>query len=211
MATTASDKACSTRGDVLMEQNSQEIGNDTVSTIEDSDIEGDTVSTQQTAATELSQATNIEPLSHAEKLRLRLRVALFKVRTDQTNVPISQLRIPSRGPLGKIVPHKETSQPTLLPAPVLKPAIHSARRVRPPRTFSSSSVRSETSPVRKSSLELSRTPPLPRNRVPSPQSLSGPPDGQDEERFEGDHTYLNSSAVNGYAARNLLSLREERR
>lgn len=53
----ASDKARKETGDGMTEENAQETSNDTVSAIEDSDIEGDTANTQQTAA------TDTEPLS----------------------------------------------------------------------------------------------------------------------------------------------------
>ncbi|KAL9027226.1 MAG: hypothetical protein Q9196_004227 [Gyalolechia fulgens] len=62
-ATTACGRACGGREDGVIEENTRETSNDTVSTIENSDIEGDTVDTQQTAATEPSQATDTEPLS----------------------------------------------------------------------------------------------------------------------------------------------------
>ncbi|KAL8934220.1 MAG: hypothetical protein Q9211_005345 [Gyalolechia sp. 1 TL-2023] len=202
-ATTACGRACGGREDGVIEENTRETSNDTVSTIENSDIEGDTVNTQQTAATEPSQATDTEPLSHAERLRLRLRVALFKVQTDQTNVPMSQLRIPSRGPLGEARPHKDTSQPALLPAPVLKPTIHPTRTVTSSQKFSSPPASTEA---------VCRTPAMPRQRVPSPQHLSRPPNGQGggSSGAGADLNRLSSSAVKGYAARSLLGLREKR-
>ena len=83
-------------------------------------------------------------------LRLRLRVAMYKVRTDQINVPFPALRVEAKS---RVFSHEEaveeavaqlrkeaqevmartpSSAPKLLPAPVLRPTVGSA-----PRTASS--------------------------------------------------------------------------
>lgn len=134
--------------DGTVEESTQET---TISPIEDSDSEGDTLNTQQTTATELSQATDTVQLSHAERLRLRLRIALFKVQTNQTNIPISQLCIPGHGSLGESVSQNDTPQPTLLPAPVLKSAVRPPQTIRQSGVLSSPPDPSETSPVKRSS------------------------------------------------------------
>lgn len=46
-----------------MGSNTQDTSNDTVSTVVDSDLEDETMDTQETAATELSQITRPAPLS----------------------------------------------------------------------------------------------------------------------------------------------------
>ncbi|GME25180.1 hypothetical protein GTA08_BOTSDO03416 [Neofusicoccum parvum] len=51
---------------------------------------------QQTSSSPPLRATKTSTRTHAEILRLRLRVALYKVRTDQTFVPLSCLEIPEK-------------------------------------------------------------------------------------------------------------------
>ena len=80
---------------------------------------------------------HLTPFVQAETLRLRLRVALFKVQTNQTNIPMSQLQISMDGPSKQInvastssvssPEPEEPSLPKLLPAPVLRPTAYSAR------------------------------------------------------------------------------------
>ncbi|KAL8828803.1 MAG: hypothetical protein Q9170_006441 [Blastenia crenularia] len=203
----------------MMEESTQDTNNDTLSTVMDSDIEGDTMNTQQTAATELSQATEqelqLQPLSHAERLRLRLRIALFKVQTNQTNIPMSQLLMPSRKSLGHDISSSSSPaeqrpfQPTLLPAPILKPANQPIQTVKEAQMLSSPPASSTGSPVKLPTPQIFRTPALPQRRTQPLQQTSSPPDSQDGERHSED-SRLTSSAVKGHAAISLLDLRENR-
>ncbi|KAL8721139.1 MAG: hypothetical protein Q9225_002122 [Loekoesia sp. 1 TL-2023] len=190
-ATMASPKVPIKIGAGMMEENTQDTSNDTASTIVDSDVEGDTMDTQQTAATELSQVTETEPLS------LRIPSRELPGQTPSVGLPT--------------VP-KYPSQPTLLPAPVLKPTIHSARRARRSEMLSSPPSSGGASPTKNSSPELFRTSALPRQQAPHIQQMSSPPDSQDggPRGAEADDSHLNSSAVKGYAARSLMDLRDER-
>ena len=156
---------------------------------------------------------------HAERLRLRLRLALFKVQTNQTNIPLSRLRISNREPFDQSPSTRSPavlrspSQPTLLPAPVFRPTTQSIRTVRRPGMLSSPPSSSGASPVKYFSPELFRTPALPRQENLPMQQTSSPPDSQSGRQsvVEGNRSNLSSSAVKGYAARSLLGLREERR
>ena len=155
-------------------------------------------------------------LQHAEALRLRLRLAHFKVQTNQTNVPLSQLRImrneelPSRDPALKQV--EQPSLPKLLPAPILLPTAFSARMISRPQDLSSPPC-SPGHNAQKESPEVFRTPALPRQRGSNAQRQLSSPPGSDEripkKRYEDDDN-LSSSAVRGKAAIGLLGLREER-
>lgn len=78
--------------------------------------------------------------SYAEVLRLRLRVAMFKVRTNQTHVPFTDLHVeedpqeqsasqnaPTRGQMTEEPTTSHQPAPRLLPAPVLRPTPYSHR------------------------------------------------------------------------------------
>ncbi|KAL2043249.1 hypothetical protein N7G274_004309 [Stereocaulon virgatum] len=97
--------------------------------------EGDSQYTsQQTTATELTQPSPSRVSRHAETLRLRLRLAHFKIQTNQTNIPLSRLRISKTGGEDKIlapssVLDDQLSLPKLLPAPVLCPTGYSERMI----------------------------------------------------------------------------------
>ncbi|KAL9073613.1 MAG: hypothetical protein Q9161_002855 [Pseudevernia consocians] len=176
----------------------------------------DTMVSQQTAATEVTQPLRSRISQHAETLRLRLRLAHFKVQTNQTNVPLSQLRIsrnealPSRDPALK--QDERSSLPKLLPAPVLLPTAFSARMIPRPQDLSSPPC-SPGHGAQKESPEVFRTPALPRQRVSNAQQQLSSPPGSDErisKRRCEDEDNLTSSAVRGKAAIGLLGLRQER-
>lgn len=153
-----------------------------------------------------------------ETLRLRLRLAHFKVQTNQTNVPLSQLRI-SRNeappPQESILPRNDLpSLPKLLPAPVLLPTAFSARMIARSHDLSSPPCSPDRG-TRKESPEVFRTPALPRQIVPTAlRQLSSPPgsdEGMSKKRYEEEEEdSLTSSAVRGKAAIGLLGLRQER-
>ncbi|KAL8703390.1 MAG: hypothetical protein Q9201_003419 [Fulgogasparrea decipioides] len=215
LRTTASGE----REDDVVRESTQDTSNDVGSSFVDSDMEGDTMGTQQTAATELSQHTRPPTLSHAETLRLRLRLALFKVQTDQTNIPLSQLRVPSHEPAnhhgsaGASPPCNLRPTPTLLPAPILKPTAYSIRRVEQSQMLSSPPCSGVCSPAKDSTPETFRTSALPRQRARSLQQLSSPPNSHDGEleEMKAEERHLSSSAIKGHAAASLLDLREDRR
>ena len=160
--------------------------------------------------------TLLSLLQHAETLRLRLRLAHFKVQTNQTDLPLSQLRI-DRNQLSS--PQKSTlrrdeqpSLPKLLPAPVLLPTAFSARMIARPQDLSSPPC-SPGHRAWKERPEAFRTPALPRQKVPTTLGqLSSPPDseeGMSRKQYEEEDN-LTSSAVRGNAAIGLLGLRQER-
>lgn len=92
----------------------------------------------------------------AESLRLRLRLALFKVQTDQTNIPLAQLRIPSHKLRNHQLPtdlspeHSNPAVRALLPAPILKPTAYSIRKIGLPQMLSSPPSSSGSSPAKTS-------------------------------------------------------------
>lgn len=155
-------------------------------------------------------------LQHAETLRLRLRLAHFKVQTNQTNLPLSQLRISRKEPSPSRDPSRtrdeQPSLPKLLPAPVLHPTAFSARTIARPQDLSSPPCSPDHS-AQKDSPEVFRTPALPRQRGSDAQRQLSSPPGSDERiskrRYE-DEDNLTSSAVRGKAAIGLLGLRQER-
>lgn len=145
---------------------------------------------------------------------------MFKVETDQTNVPFSRLRIPPLRTHATTLPpctspsRNVASQPTLLPAPVLKPTNPPAGVTRRPDILSSPPSSGSGSPVKKSSSDNFQAPALPRQREQLIQQTSSPPDSQDggpcNDEVEGSR--LSSSASKGrHAAISLLGLRDDRR
>lgn len=194
----------------------------------------DTMVSQQTAATEVTQPLRssisqvsqqclqrshgllLNHLQHAETLRLRLRLAHFKVQTNQINLPLSQLRIsrnealPSPG--STLQQSDQPSPPKLLPAPVLLPTAFSARMMSRPQDLSSPPCSPDRGAQRESS-EVFRTPALPRQRARTEsRQLSSPPGSNERirKRAYEDEDNLTSSAVRGKAAIGLLGLRQER-
>ena len=146
-------------------------------------------------------------------LRLRLRVAMFKVRTNQTNLPMSQLRVspkspPRQNPVSPVSPEQSVSLPTLLPAPELKPTAYSARTISQVHLPSSPPGSCKNSPEGNIVGGVFRTPALPKNNTHNLDlQLSSPPDSQegDSRVLEG-ADFLTSSAVGGSVARSLLGL-----
>ena len=153
---------------------------------------------------------------HAETLRLRLRLAHFKVQTNQTNLPLSQLRVSREGPLlpqeSLLRQNDQQPLPKLLPAPVLLPTAFSARTIARPQDLSSPPCSPDHSTQRESA-NVFRTPALPRQKVPTAlRQLSSPPgsnEGISKRHYEYEDN-LTSSAVRGKAAIGLLDLRQER-
>lgn len=210
--------------DETMEEPAEEMGEgDSQNSYKDSAVSSvidfdpdDTMVSQQTAATEVTQPLRSTISQHAETLRLRLRLAHFKVQTNQTNLPLSQLRI-SRN---EVLPPRESilrrddqpSLPKLLPAPVLLPTAFSARMITHPQDLSSPPC-SPDHRAQKESPEVFRTPALPRQRASAAsRQLSSPPGSAErmsKDSYE-DEDSLTSSAVRGKAAIGLLGLRQER-
>ncbi|KAK5125460.1 hypothetical protein LTR85_000569 [Meristemomyces frigidus] len=165
-----------------------------------------------------SQMTNLHltSTSRAEMLRLRLRVAMYKVRTNQINTPFSQLKMECRSspkPTSQAVeeavaalrreaqqttPLSDQPFPKLLAAPVLKPTAYSSRMIYQPLLPSSPPV--SRSPERKSLPQQIATP------ARAVSQLSSPPDsaGRLGRREEAE---LTSSVVKGRVAEGLLGLR----
>ncbi|KAL6713358.1 hypothetical protein ACLMJK_008823 [Lecanora helva] len=169
----------------------------------------ETMVSQQTAATELSQPLQSRASQHAETLRLRLRLAHFKVKTNQTNVPLSQLRVAadqSSYPSGS----QEISPPRLLPAPILKPSTTSPRAIQadiPSSPPSSPCINSEDDVDDKAF----RTPALPRqSKIARPETSPLDAHRQGPKQISREDESLTSSAVRGNAAIGLLGLRQER-
>jgi len=166
--------------------------------------------------------------SQAELLRLRLKVAMYKVQTNQTKVPMSQLRLPNL-PVQAHKQHADTDRvaaiearalklkaqaasqgfaapavPRLLPAPKLVPTAYSAKHIyERPDVSSSPLVPPENSPER---LPL---PPVGSFARPSPvrrpvANTAATPALKRVQQREDDN--LTSSAVKGRAASSLLEL-----
>lgn len=216
---------------------SQQSFKTSMSSLIDFDPEDDTQTSQQTAATELTQPPRSAaslvrfnnllgiPLTecpqHAETLRLRLRVAMFKVQTNQTSIPMSRLQISPKntsnrssatlGPQGGVVDQhsNQAALPRLLPAPILRPTAYSARHITQTQNSSSPPDSVDDSPKPEMREEVFRTPALPRQKkLASPLQLSSPPGSQAHlgERLEDEEDNLTSSVVKGRAANGLLGL-----
>lgn len=145
--------------------------------------------------------------SRAELLKLRLQVAMFKIRTKQIDVPFSDLQLPaSASPTPTTTEPEPTidlisdwkrrifakappaaSVPSYVPAPILRPTPHSSRVVRE-RQIPSSPPQANASPER------------------LPQGL--PPTTPGNSRAQRvDEQELTSSIVKGRVAEGLLGLR----
>ena len=147
---------------------------------------------------------------------------MFKVRTGQTNIPMSQLAICSEPPQPRSPASPASSEtpvvPKLLPAPVLEPTAYSARMILPSQMPSSPPASQHSSPEDHSrgklpaSEEVFRTPALPKRKsvAVADCSLSSPPDSlqraTEKGRGQDDVKDLTSSAIRGSAARGLLGL-----
>ena len=149
-------------------------------------------------------------------LKLRLRVAMYKVRTNQTDVPFTELRVeggeqrnpkPNNDAVEEAIAllrkeaqermpkPKERSFPRLQPAPVLRPTAYSSRMIY--------------------DRHLPSSPPIARSPIPLPASiatptrttqLSSPPDSA-QRISRLDKRELTSSVVKGRVAEGLLGLR----
>lgn len=145
-------------------------------------------------------------------LRLRLRVAMFKVQTNQTNLPMSRLRIspnspPSQSQNSGTSPERTNSLPRLLPAPELRPTAYSARMIPQAHPPSSPPSSRKSSPDGNVQEEIFRKPALPKDRTqPVDLHLSSPPDSDWADREGEAVDPLTSSAVRGSVARSLLGL-----
>lgn len=137
--------------------------------------------------------------SYAELLRLRLRVAMYKLRTNQTHVPFAELQVEEDAetePTFKAPPSKFrlTSEPTeshgsaprLLPAPTLRPTAYSNRVI-----YDYPEPRSP--PMAESS-----------DRLPCGPTCSTP---NSTRKTAPDEQELTSSIVKGRVAEGLLGLR----
>lgn len=159
--------------------------------------------------------------SRAEMLRLRLRVAMYKVRTGQTNLPMASIELPQaelpspsrdEAHIGtdavvQVLPNRLG----LLPAPVLMPTAYSSRFIgasaAPVARMMSSPPSRNVSPRAAIPMEGSSPVAFPRpvTRVSSPLKhvSSATPAGRRVLESDGD---LTSSAVKGRAANGLLEL-----
>ncbi|KAL9632890.1 MAG: hypothetical protein Q9164_005028 [Protoblastenia rupestris] len=175
----------------------------------------DSVNSQQTVATEVSQPVRSRASQHAEILRLRLRLAQFKLRTNQVDVPFARLRVCTESEKDAPSSRESTAQPSeqpllpqLLPAPALNPTSNSTRIATEPRSPSSPPVSPITSSAKPASGVMFRTPALPRRQANvEVQQLSSPPDSQEGYVHVGNEDTLTSSAIKGSAAISLLGLR----
>lgn len=144
---------------------------------------------------------------------------MFKVRTGQTNLPMSLCISPDSPQLPVLAP--PAAVPRLLPAPILQPTAYSARMTEPPGISSSPPTSQGESPERQIQIgsrvpddDVFRTPALPKHRrgPVADGQLSSPPDSQ--QGVDGmdldQNTELTSSAVRGNAARDLLGLLQSR-
>lgn len=168
-----------------------------------------------------SQTSNLvfKTLSNAETLRLRLRVAMYKVRTNQIDVPFRDLRVEGRsGAPAKpsaeeikaavaalrkeaqdISERRPTAPRRLLPAPVLRPTPYSSRMIY--ETYFTSSPPVAESPARYHIQGESGG--TPQREL---YHLSSPPDSA--QRFARPmEQELTSSVVKGRVAEGLLGLR----
>lgn len=166
-----------------------------------------------------SQSSNVvlKPTSKAQFLKMRLRVAMYKIKTNQVDIPFDQLQVDDGKLKGRatsqaveeaVAQLRREAQlsmsrqakpiPKLMPAPVLLPTAYSSRMIYAP-------------PV-PSSPPASRSPerPLPAQMVGTPQRrgrrLSSPPESA-ERTGRRDELELTSSVVKGRVAEGLLGLR----
>ena len=166
-------------------------------------------------------------------LRIRLKLAMYKVKTNQIHVPISELQILPREPAKSLLkpdvpatlsaPKALSLQPTLskpklLPAPVLIPTAYSARPVTEPYMPSSPPCSApnsdEDSPDSIDSEEEDFTTPIAsrdnRALLQPPVQLSSPPSSEkrvaNTSRIYDAEGKLTSSVVKGRAANGLLEL-----
>ncbi|KAH0564847.1 hypothetical protein GP486_001769 [Trichoglossum hirsutum] len=181
-----------------------------------------------------SRGNHTDYVQHAEMLRLRLKLAMYKVRTNQIYVPISELRLPpcelansprkldnlATSPAPKTLPLQQTRprpNQKLLPAPILIPTSYSARRIIEPYMPSSppcSALNSDMDPPGiEGGLEEDIASPAAiteRELLHPPMQLSSPP-GSEKRIANAGRVYdaesgLTSSVAKGRAANGLLEL-----
>jgi hypothetical protein len=167
-------------------------------------------------------------------LRIRLKLAMYKVKTNQIHVPMSELRflpcesvssvlkpdIPATSSAPKTLPPQQTrprSNPKLLPAPVLVPTAYSARRITEPYIPSSPPCSAPNSDIDTAESEEDSekdftTPTAPKDTesLHPPVQLSSPPGSEkriaNTSRICDAKASLTSSVVKGRAANGLLEL-----
>lgn len=170
-----------------------------------------------------SQTSNLvfKTVSHAELLKLRLRVAMYKVQTNQVDIPFSDLQTETdrlRAEAGRqqtaveeavaelrreaqeVMNRQPRSIPKLMTAPILRPTAYSSRMVYESTTPSS--------PPASGSPE--RLPVVQPERFATPhrhsRHLSSPPSSQRRLARPAEQE-LTSSVVKGRVAEGLLGLR----
>ena len=166
-----------------------------------------------------SQKSNFafSSISHAELLKLRLRVAMYKVRTNQIDVPFTNLRVPQvpqtpkshmaqvvedavaqlRREAQEVNARQLSAVPKLLPAPILRPTAYSSRMIYDTNIPSSPPV----------SLSPEKLPTAADVSTPQREfGQYGTPRGS-VERLRRPEPELTSSAVKGRVAEGLLGLR----
>ncbi|KAK3726111.1 hypothetical protein LTR37_000259 [Vermiconidia calcicola] len=167
-----------------------------------------------------SQTTNFvfKRVSNAEMLKLRLRVAMYKIRTDQIDVPFAEIEhcVPSSSKPRSTTVEEAVAQlrreaqevnarpksiPKLMPAPVLRPTAYSSRMIYENERLPSSPPVSRPSGRLPTSPDSNATP---RREVPQ---LSSPPSTGGERFARPDEQDLTSSVVKGRVAEGLLGLR----
>nr|OQO22438.1 hypothetical protein B0A51_06236 [Rachicladosporium sp. CCFEE 5018] len=147
-------------------------------------------------------------ISHAEMLQLRLRVAMYKIKTNQVHVPFAQLKVNGQVPLGKsntgvaveaaVASLRREAQasmhlhppapmiPKLLPGPVLLPTAYSSRKIYDLPRASMSPI---TSPLKSGQ----------QSEITTPKSIAG-------RVVRAESADLTSSVVKGRVAESLVGL-----
>ncbi|MCJ1425348.1 hypothetical protein MMC29_003236 [Sticta canariensis] len=194
----------------------QNSSKDSVCSLPEFDIGDETIGSQETMASEVTPTAESTAILHAETLRLRLRVALFKVQTNQTNIPMSQLQISMHGPNKLLEPmsasssaREERLRPKLLPAPILRPTAYSARTIPQQEIPTSPPDSTVNSPEPATDANPSSRLATPLHKHQSdPIQTSSPPDSPENMSVKVE-SWENStrSAVRGKAAISLLDLR----
>lgn len=162
----------------------------------------------------------LKTISRAELLRLRLRVAMYKVRTNQIAVPFPDLQVPAhlRAPTQKEAVEEAVAElrreaqarqrpapalgsiPNLQPAPLLRPTAYSSRMISERHVRSSPPRSRSGSPERLPSVVGASTPQAEAWRGSSPPAGGWRVNGVPESE-------LTSSVVKGRVAEGLLGLR----
>ncbi|KAK5165723.1 uncharacterized protein LTR77_008646 [Saxophila tyrrhenica] len=162
-------------------------------------------------------------ISNAEMLKLRLRVAMYKVRTNQVETPFLDLHVEERSRASPLDPNaaareaveqlrqeaqaiaardrERAAVPRLLPAPVLRPTAYSSRMIYDTQLPSSP-------PISTSSNGLPFAPPAEEVSTPmhAAARLDSPPSSRRRLAMPNEQE-LTSSVVKGRVAEGLLGLR----